>query len=106
MINIMAWICFRLNQYHTEKPQRPKAQTTIDEEEVEKFSAFSELWWDESGEFEALHTMNELRVPLIRDALMKRNAPPTTKPLAGCTILDVGSGGGILAEVNRFWSSV
>ncbi|XP_071113778.1 ubiquinone biosynthesis O-methyltransferase, mitochondrial-like [Haliotis cracherodii] len=88
----------RLNQHHTEKPQRPTAQTTIDEEEVEKFSALAELWWDESGEFEALHTMNELRVPLIRDALMKRNAPPTTKPLAGCTILDVGSGGGILAE--------
>ncbi|XP_046573627.1 ubiquinone biosynthesis O-methyltransferase, mitochondrial-like [Haliotis rubra] len=88
----------RLNQHQTEKPRRVKAQTTIDEEEVEKFSALSQLWWDESGEFEALHTMNELRVPLIRDALMKRNDHPTAKPLAGCTIVDVGSGGGILAE--------
>jgi len=84
-----------------EKFHRPKAQTTIDEEEISHFSALSSLWWDEGGEFEALHTLNELRIPLIRDALM--NVKPldeyrADKPLDGFWILDVGSGGGILSE--------
>ncbi|CAL1540292.1 unnamed protein product [Lymnaea stagnalis] len=81
--------------------QRPKAQSTIDEEEVSKFSGLSALWWDEGGEFEALHSLNELRIPLIRDALVsKKNLDQydPASPLQGFWILDVGSGGGILSE--------
>ncbi|GFO03519.1 ubiquinone biosynthesis o-methyltransferase, mitochondrial [Plakobranchus ocellatus] len=84
-----------------QKFQRPKAQTTIDEEEVSKFSALSAMWWDEGGEFEALHSLNELRVPLIRDALVSKktlNEYDRTKPLDGFWVLDIGSGGGILSE--------
>lgn len=50
--------------------------------------------------------MNELRVPLIRDALVSARQDASdckikaTHPLEGNTILDVGSGGGILTEVN------
>lgn len=50
--------------------------------------------------------MNELRVPLIRDALVsvRQDASDSkikaTHPLEGNKILDVGSGGGILTEVN------
>ncbi|KAK3775331.1 hypothetical protein RRG08_030999 [Elysia crispata] len=84
-----------------QKFQRPIAQTTIDEEEVSKFSALSALWWDEGGEFEALHSLNELRVPLIRDALVSKKTLEeynVAKPLDGFWILDIGSGGGILSE--------
>ncbi|KAK7107850.1 ubiquinone biosynthesis O-methyltransferase-like [Littorina saxatilis] len=87
-----------------QKFQRPMAQTTIDEEEVKKFSNLAELWWDEAGEFEALHSMNELRVPLIRDALVNQRQQESegtvrpSLPLEGFQILDVGSGGGILSE--------
>lgn len=80
---------------------RPKAQTTIDEEEIRHFTALSSLWWDEGGEFEALHSLNELRIPLIRDALMNQKSLDqyrADKPLEGFWILDVGSGGGILSE--------
>ncbi|KAH9490907.1 Hexaprenyldihydroxybenzoate methyltransferase, mitochondrial [Bulinus truncatus] len=83
------------------KIQRPIAQTTIDEEEVSKFTKQSALWWDEGGEFEALHSLNELRVPLIKDALVSKKSLAqynTAKPLEGFWILDVGSGGGILSE--------
>ncbi|PVD28163.1 hypothetical protein C0Q70_10748 [Pomacea canaliculata] len=96
----------RSSDINANKFQRPIAQTTISEEEVNKFSKLAELWWDESGEFEALHTMNELRVPLIRDALVsvRQDASDSkikaTHPLEGNKILDVGSGGGILTEVN------
>ncbi|RUS70435.1 hypothetical protein EGW08_021798 [Elysia chlorotica] len=84
-----------------QKFQRPISQTTIDEEEVSKFSALSALWWDEGGEFEALHSLNELRVPLIRDALVSKKTLDeynVAKPLDGFWILDIGSGGGILSE--------
>ncbi|XP_061193340.1 ubiquinone biosynthesis O-methyltransferase, mitochondrial-like [Saccostrea echinata] len=80
---------------------RPIAQTTIDEEEHEKFKKLSHTWWNEVGEFQALHALNALRVPWIRDSLVeKQDQPPPlhTKPLIGQQILDAGSGGGILSE--------
>ncbi|BFZ25264.1 hypothetical protein BsWGS_28302 [Bradybaena similaris] len=80
--------------------QRPLSQT-IDEAEVSKFSRLSALWWDECGEFQALHSLNELRIPLIRDTLisLKRlDQYDVANPLDGFWIMDVGSGGGILSE--------
>ncbi|XP_021355389.1 ubiquinone biosynthesis O-methyltransferase, mitochondrial-like [Mizuhopecten yessoensis] len=81
-----------------QKPWRPVAQTTIDEEEMEKFQMLSSLWWNELGEFQALHTMNELRVPMIRDALAEETFTSTALPLEGMQILDAGCGGGLLTE--------
>jgi 2-polyprenyl-3-methyl-5-hydroxy-6-metoxy-1,4-benzoquinol methylase len=43
--------------------------TTIDAEEVKKFSAKSAEWWDPHGEFGMLHIMNPTRVSYIRDSL-------------------------------------
>ncbi|GAB1603727.1 ubiquinone biosynthesis O-methyltransferase, mitochondrial-like [Argonauta hians] len=82
------------------KQNRPKAQSTIDEEEIEKFSALAQLWWDETGEFEALHSMNSVRIPFIQSTLKKssQECDHPAKPLTGLKILDVGCGGGILAE--------
>ncbi len=69
---------------------------------MNKFSKLAGTWWDERGEFAALHTLNCLRIPLVRDALMKEShmdMKTLPKPLAGIKILDVGCGGGILSEV-------
>jgi hypothetical protein len=78
--------------------------TTVNEEEVAKFARSSGAeWWSETGEFAALHTMNSVRVPFIRDALLQRlqvSARTKPKPLAGLRIIDVGCGAGILAEVS------
>ena len=42
------------------------SQSTVDPDEVKKFQALASKWWDEQGEFAALHSMNDLRVPFIR----------------------------------------
>lgn len=72
----------------------------MDKKEVEFHSNLSEVWWDVTGRMKALHSMNPLRVQLIRDGLANaglKEANPST-PLDGIKILDVGCGGGILSE--------
>lgn len=73
--------------------------------EVKNFEALASSWWNREGVYHALHTMNELRIPLIRDRLALYPTDCSTSnsnvatPLTGLRILDVGCGGGILAEV-------
>merc|ERR1719312_45276 len=61
-------------------------------------------WWDPvNGSAVGLHSMNDLRVPLIRDGLAqtrrgRADGQAGPEPLAGTRILDVGCGGGILSE--------
>jgi 2-polyprenyl-6-hydroxyphenyl methylase/3-demethylubiquinone-9 3-methyltransferase len=59
-----------------------------DPNELAKFGDLAHRWWDPQGEFRPLHQINPLRL-----AWIERKAP-----LAGKTVLDVGCGGGILAE--------
>ncbi|KAL1775854.1 ubiquinone biosynthesis O-methyltransferase, mitochondrial isoform X1 [Sigmodon hispidus] len=84
------------------------SQTTVDSKEVKTFLALAHKWWDEQGVFAPLHSMNDLRVPFIRDNLLKTsvNHHPG-KPLSGMKILDVGCGGGLLTEpLGRLGASV
>jgi len=60
----------------------------FDAEEIAKFEAMAEEWWDETGKFKPLHKINPLRLDYIA----------RQRPLAGASILDVGCGGGLLAE--------
>jgi 2-polyprenyl-6-hydroxyphenyl methylase/3-demethylubiquinone-9 3-methyltransferase len=60
----------------------------VDPRELEKFSELAHRWWDPHAEFRPLHEINPLRLDLI-----DRHAG-----LAGKLALDVGCGGGILAE--------
>jgi 2-polyprenyl-6-hydroxyphenyl methylase/3-demethylubiquinone-9 3-methyltransferase len=60
----------------------------VDPAELEKFSALAHRWWDPQGEFRPLHEINPLRLEWI-----DRHAQ-----LAGKDVIDVGCGGGILAE--------
>ncbi|KAL0984658.1 hypothetical protein UPYG_G00144830 [Umbra pygmaea] len=78
---------------------RCSSQTTVDPNEVKRFQLLASKWWNEQGEFAALHSLNDLRVPFIRDNLLNahgRGQPG--KPLAELRILDVGCGGGLLTE--------
>jgi 2-polyprenyl-6-hydroxyphenyl methylase / 3-demethylubiquinone-9 3-methyltransferase len=59
-----------------------------DPQELAKFSALAHRWWDPSSEFRPLHEINPLRLGWI-DSVAR---------LAGKSVLDVGCGGGILAE--------
>jgi len=60
----------------------------VDPQELAKFSELAHRWWDEDSEFRPLHAMNPLRLEWI-DALAG---------LQGKQVLDIGCGGGILAE--------
>ncbi|XP_052032117.1 ubiquinone biosynthesis O-methyltransferase, mitochondrial isoform X3 [Apodemus sylvaticus] len=84
------------------------SQTTVDSREVKNFLALAHTWWDECGKFAPLHSMNDLRVPFIRDNLLKTSATHHPgKPLSGMKILDVGCGGGLLTEpLGRLGASV
>jgi 2-polyprenyl-6-hydroxyphenyl methylase/3-demethylubiquinone-9 3-methyltransferase len=60
----------------------------VDPVEVEKFSQLAHRWWDATSEFKPLHDINPLRLDYIDRAV----------GLGGKSVLDVGCGGGILAE--------
>ena len=60
----------------------------VDPRELEKFSQLAHRWWDPESEFKPLHEINPLRLDHI----------DRVAGLAGRTVLDVGCGGGILAE--------
>ena len=60
-----------------------------DTAEIEKFAALAHQWWDENGELRTLHQLNPLRLAWIE---------AQAQGLAGKAILDIGCGGGILAE--------
>ncbi len=59
-----------------------------DPSEIQKFSELAHRWWDANSEFKPLHEINPLRLEWINNIV----------PLAGKTVIDVGCGGGILAE--------
>lgn len=76
------------------------ARTTVDAGEIERFSAIAAEWWDPRGKFRPLHKLNPLRLAYIRDAVCTHlgRDPLAPKPLAGVRIVDVGCGGGLIAE--------
>lgn len=59
-----------------------------DPAEIQKFSDLAHRWWDPNSEFRPLHEINPLRLEWINQRI----------PLAGKNVIDVGCGGGILAE--------
>ncbi|MDH5356952.1 MAG: bifunctional 2-polyprenyl-6-hydroxyphenol methylase/3-demethylubiquinol 3-O-methyltransferase UbiG [Gammaproteobacteria bacterium] len=63
--------------------------TNIDPLEIEKFQSIASRWWDRESEFKPLHDINPLRVDYILQH---------AGDLTGKKILDIGCGGGILAE--------
>jgi 2-polyprenyl-6-hydroxyphenyl methylase / 3-demethylubiquinone-9 3-methyltransferase len=66
---------------------------TVDEAEVERFSRMADEWWNPTGSFKPLHQMNELRIGWIRDQAAKH-----FDSLQGLALLDIGCGGGLVAE--------
>lgn len=73
---------------------------SVDPREVDYYHQFAQMWWDESGPFWPLHRLNKLRLGYIRAQLCEHFGlnDADEQPLQGLTILDVGCGGGILAE--------
>ncbi|MDH3634702.1 MAG: bifunctional 2-polyprenyl-6-hydroxyphenol methylase/3-demethylubiquinol 3-O-methyltransferase UbiG [Gammaproteobacteria bacterium] len=64
-------------------------EANVDRVEIDKFQSLASRWWDPESEFKPLHEINPLRVSYIEQQASNLN---------GKNILDVGCGGGILAE--------
>jgi len=93
----------RLSRGRLSYPSSVCLSSTYNQEEVDKFSAMAADWWNPHGVCKPLHSMNRLRVPLIRDCLVNSGLSDTQlahtgTPLQGLRILDVGCGAGILSE--------
>ncbi|WP_019209361.1 bifunctional 2-polyprenyl-6-hydroxyphenol methylase/3-demethylubiquinol 3-O-methyltransferase UbiG [Yersinia massiliensis] len=71
------------------RAETPTPHHNVDEQEIAKFEAVASRWWDLEGEFKPLHRINPLRL----DYILQRSGG-----IFGKNVLDVGCGGGILAE--------
>lgn len=84
-------------------------RSTIDQSEVDRFSAMAAEWWDPTGKFKPLHKFNPVRLTYLRDTIAAEfgRDPRSPRPLAGLRVLDIGCGGGLLSEpVARMGASV
>jgi 2-polyprenyl-6-hydroxyphenyl methylase/3-demethylubiquinone-9 3-methyltransferase len=75
-------------------------RTTIDADEVERFSRLAAEWWNPNGKFRPLHKFNPIRLAWIRDQVSAKfgRDPRAPRPFEGLRILDIGCGGGLLCE--------
>lgn len=73
---------------------------TIDRGEIERFSALAETWWDPKGSMAPLHKLNPARLAFLRDRLAWHfdRDPRSLAPFKGLRLLDIGCGGGLVAE--------
>ncbi|BBP45995.1 ubiquinone biosynthesis O-methyltransferase [Thiosulfatimonas sediminis] len=73
---------------HPQSHSTPDSNLNADPQELANFNRLSSTWWDQQGEFAALHKINPFRLEFIQ----------RWQPITEQSILDIGCGGGILAE--------
>ena len=71
--------------------------TTINKEEIQKFSKLADEWWDVKGKFKPLHLFNPIRIEYIKEKI-KNYFNKNNNFLEGLKILDIGCGGGLISE--------
>lgn len=76
------------------------ARSSVDPAEIARFSAIAAEWWNPHGKFAPLHRLNPARIRYIRDRICAAfgRDPEGQRPLEGLRLLDVGCGGGLVAE--------
>jgi 2-polyprenyl-6-hydroxyphenyl methylase / 3-demethylubiquinone-9 3-methyltransferase len=84
-------------------PMQAQSGSTVDHDEIAKFSAMADAWWDPRGAFRPLHDLNPIRIGYIRDQIAahwpeRQQAQASTQPLTGIRMVDIGCGGGLLSE--------
>ena len=71
--------------------------TTINKEEIQKFSMLADEWWDVEGKFKPLHMFNPARIEYILNICSSYFKVNKSLPLKNLKILDVGCGGGLIS---------
>jgi len=76
------------------------AGASIDREEIAKFAAMAVEWWDPEGSLKPLHRQNPLRLTFLKEQICVHfgRDPSALRPFEGLRVLDVGCGGGLIAE--------
>ena len=74
--------------------------TTVNKEEIQKFSLMADEWWDVNGKFKPLHQFNPIRIDYILEKTLDhyKIKSGSDKPLKNLSLLDVGCGGGLISE--------
>ena len=74
--------------------------TTINQEEIQKFSKLADEWWNANGKFKPLHSFNPIRLKYIIEKCISHFnlSKEKTMSLQGLKILDIGCGGGLISE--------
>lgn len=74
--------------------------TTANPDEIARFTAMAETWWDPTGKFRPLHQINPVRVQFIKANVCRHFGldPQADLPFKGLDVLDIGCGGGLLSE--------
>ena len=74
--------------------------TTINKEEIQKFSNLSDEWWDVKGKFKPLHMFNPIRIEYIVEKIKEHinDNDENNINFKNLNILDIGCGGGLISE--------
>jgi 2-polyprenyl-6-hydroxyphenyl methylase / 3-demethylubiquinone-9 3-methyltransferase len=82
------------------KAKQRTVESSVDADEVARFSALAEQWWDANGPLRPLHLLNPVRLGFIRDRAAARFGRDASRPspLVGLNVVDIGCGGGLVAE--------
>ena len=72
--------------------------STINKDEIQKFSDLAEEWWDVNGKFKPLHMFNPIRIEYITENIKQYFNINNNNFLQKLNILDIGCGGGLISE--------
>src|SRR5207249_3735179 len=78
----------------------PGPASTVDADEVARFSALAGEWWDARGNMAVLHKFNPIRLSFIKETVCRHLGRDARRldALSGLRLLDIGCGGGLLSE--------
>ncbi len=81
-------------------PSNLSAGHNVDPAELDRFAALAAEWWNPKGKFRPLHQIGPVRLSFARDRITRHFERESggLRPLAGLRILDIGCGGGLIAE--------